>query len=50
MKGRSADRHRTTGASERLKTALEGLEPAGADDTEGLERSQNNIRKPEVRD
>jgi hypothetical protein len=36
MKGLSAYRYRPTGASERLKTALEGLEPAGSDDTEGL--------------
>src|SRR5262245_60272125 len=36
MQGLSACRDRSTGASERLKPDLEGLEPAVADDTEGL--------------
>jgi hypothetical protein len=37
MKGLSALRYRLTGASERLKTDLEGLSPAESDDADGLD-------------
>ena len=36
MKGLSALRYRPTGASERLKTDLEGLDPAESDNAEGV--------------